>query len=528
MKNKNALLCLPWLIIMSAVFVVCGCDSITGLFNQEDDDTEKAEDEVISASSPGLDCIGYGYDVFLYYPNPDAVKYEVLDVEKLLTDKKIYKRVLDNSTCSESFGSSFEEYSDSYATKGGISGSYSYYSASIKYNFSSSSLSSKYYSYGTISTDINKSKLYLTNGADYASLRDYITGDFDAYLNTADPNDDNADYIFTNYGTHVLTGIILGARMDWSMEAKKTSSYSTSSVGIDAYAKYEYKTLFSSASVSASLSESEQESAKKDYSDTATKTYVLGGASEYGTSNPKDNASYMAWIETVADNPVFCNVSTTGGVVPIYELAKDAARREFLKGKYEAYAKGKEIKIDADAAYTCIIDFYVSTLESGNDGAVKDYEGRKYFLIDQDLNEGAGGNDVYLYACYGKSDGSSGMVPISQIGIVLDDDADDAAGDLPDGWIRRYADLNSGASGDYINLIFYRSANELPITNVYVHDQTDGTRTYPGSHDSETYQNIGYEETKRYVDGGTHDHADLNKEAGGDYIFLYYSKGIVD
>ena len=86
---------------------------------------------------------------------------------------------------------------------------------------------------------------------------------------------------------------------------------------------------------------------------------------------------------------------------------------------------------------------------------------------------------------------------------------------LEQGWRNAGLDLNSGAGGAFVYLL-YKTSNDngssgTPVTDVYLmikdsypHDQTimQGGRTY------------------HLVDGGH----DFNKDAGGDFIYLYYTK----
>lgn len=86
---------------------------------------------------------------------------------------------------------------------------------------------------------------------------------------------------------------------------------------------------------------------------------------------------------------------------------------------------------------------------------------------------------------------------------------------LEQGWRNAGLDLNSDAGGDFVYLLYKTSddngSSGTPVTDVYLmikdsypHDQTimQGGRTY------------------HLVDGGH----DFNKGAGGDYIYLYYTK----
>ena len=494
---------------------------------------DSTTDEVITASSPGLDCIGYGYDVMGEYANTVGVKLKILDVDSLLSDKKIYKRKIENSTCSSCSGSTFSEYSSAFNTKNSMSGNYSYYSGSIKVNFTQSSLSSSSYSYATVYTDINKSRLYLSDMADIEDLRNYVDSGFDKYLNPDNDEENNTDDLFKYYGTSVLTDIYLGARMEYNMSAEKTSTSGSSSIDIDAFAKAEFKSLFSSSSISVSTTTDDISSFTKNYGTISTIIHALGGASEYSASldsnktsyDPTDTA-YSSWTASVADNAVFCDIGSNG-VLPVYELAKTEARRDFLKTKYEKYAAANSITVTDTpdtSVYTCIVDVLVI---SGTQANTLTKDSRQYYCINQDLNEGAGGDDVRIYVCYGKSDGSTykGFTPVTNFAIAYDDDKDDAIDDVASSYTLCSTDLNDDAGGDYMYLCYERSSSGTPITGIYVYDSTDKDKQYPYSKDTDTIKNLEYSTVPRMLNKCCFESSgsgiDLNEDARGDYIYLY-------
>jgi hypothetical protein len=501
-----------------------------------DTDDSSSIDGVITASSPGLDCIGCGYDVMGEYANTKGVKLKILDVDSLLADKKIYKRKIENSTCSSCSGSTFSEYSSAFNTKNSISGNYSYYSGSIKVNFSQSSLSSSSYSYVTVYTDIDKSRLYLSDMADIDDLRNYVDSGFDKYLNPQNDEEDNTDHLFENYGTSVLTDIYLGARMEYNTSAKKTSTSGSSSIDIDAYAKAEFKTLFSSSSISVSTTTDDLSSFTKNYGSISTIIHVLGGASEYITSldsntssDPTDTA-YSSWIASVADNVVFCGIGSNG-VLPIYELAKTDARRNYLKTKYEEYVAANSITVTDTAdtsVYTCIVDVFVI---SGTTANTVQKDSRQYYCINQNLNEGAGGGDVRIYVCYGKSDGSTykDFAPITNFAIAYDSHSSSGAyGDVASTYTCcSNTDLNYKAGGDYMYLCYERSSTGTPITGIYVCNFTDKDKYYPYSYNTAKIKELTYSNVPRMWKGMSCESSEinLNRNAGGDYIYLYQTTG---
>ncbi len=94
-----------------------------------------------------------------------------------------------------------------------------------------------------------------------------------------------------------------------------------------------------------------------------------------------------------------------------------------------------------------------------------------------------------------------------------------------DGWTLDVKDLNAGASGDYIFLLYRTEIcddgyNHGYITDVYI--KTGSSAPDELTHNRRTYR-------LAVCDGGTNfteSHGDLNRGAGGDYIRLYYTRDL--
>jgi hypothetical protein len=256
---------------------------------------------------------------------------------------------------------------------------------------------------------------------------------------------------------------------------------------------------------------------------------VIGGKSEYG-QNIQNDGDYQDWINSIDENPVFSNVNSNG-VMPIWELIDDEDKAALLEANFTEWAAEKSLDISPTS--TCVIDLYAT---SGDKGNTYDRNGYKYHKVDQDLNEGAGGDYIYLYVCYGNSDGTSGRAPISHIAVAYDADQADAFDDIPSNWTRVDHDLNKnvGSHSDYVYLCYYRDENYeyTPVTNVYVLDDSDNDKTYPHDHDTQAYKDLGYSRIKRMLDGNTNnsDTTDLNRKAGtgSHFLYLYYTTEPVD
>ena len=90
------------------------------------------------------------------------------------------------------------------------------------------------------------------------------------------------------------------------------------------------------------------------------------------------------------------------------------------------------------------------------------------------------------------------------------------------GWTPIDKDLNAGcgSGSDYIHLLYKTSSSntssEMPITDFYISNEYKASITYQGR----TYYPVPYKGSSSFEDS----HGDLNNNAGGDFIFLYYSE----
>lgn len=118
-----------------------------------------------------------------------------------------------------------------------------------------------------------------------------------------------------------------------------------------------------------------------------------------------------------------------------------------------------------------------------------------------DLNKGAGGK--YLYLCYKKEESETGIVDIQIV--------NGKGAGTPSGYIKCPKDLNGGAGGDYLYLA-YRIGNapessRFGFTEINVIDH-------------------GKDEIRSAPDGYCLKEYDLNKGAGGNYIYITYKNAL--
>ena len=455
------------------------------------------DDEILGE----MQFLGRGYDVFGNYADPLALKAEVLDFDSMKAARLIEQTKLETSDFRTIEGVTANEYMSELSERAGVSGSYAGFSGSVEVNFSESHYRYSEYSFATVQTLIKKHSARITLDTTVATLKGYLTDNATQALNdpTVAPED-----VFDVYGTHVLRGIIIGGRLDYNVSANMSQVSSAKSIGV--FAEAGYDGAFSASVSSETVSTEEMSS----FNSTRKKSLkVYGGSSEYGQYIiNEDEQGYEPWIESIGDNPVFCDFDASAPVVPIWEFCATTERADELEAGYPAYAEARALGTST-LPRLCIVDIKIvgsSTPSPTPDG---------FYVIPQDLNENAGGD--YIYVAYKTAlDTSTSPAPVTGIQIVNTDFGEwPLAGAIqPVG----FKDLNEDAGGDYIYLYFFRQAGASPIRSICTQN-SDG-KVYYG-------MPTGVSQTKgdQIYTMDTHD---LNEDAGGDYIYIGWSFDYVD
>jgi hypothetical protein len=455
----------------------------------------------------GMDVVGKGYDIFDTFADRTKVKEPVLDVASLNAAGRIENIALESSTYESISGTDISTYSSSLMMDIGISGSYMGFSGSIKTAFSQSRYTSSDYSYSTVKIDTSKYALVITDRHMVSALKDYLASPFSERLNNVDYT---PEVLFLTYGTHVMTGIIVGARLDYNVSALTSTITGGKSIGV--FAEASYKQALMNVAVTASgvsAAEFSTYAASEE-----RKLRAFGGSSEYAISIAT-KSDYDSWLQSIAANPVFCNYYPDS-LIPIWEFCDDADRRNEIETAFQTWAEDRKIlQVTVPVVKKAITGINVYNQDLGDS---QDIGGVRYYKIYQDLNEGASGKFIYIYAAIGLDDGS-GLPPITA--LKLWDSTDEPSNQPSLSFTMINQDLNQGADGDYIFLYYSTSPSEgAPIRALCLYDATDNTRDYSKNASStQIYSDVPNTAGCRQ---------DLNEGASGDYIYLMYSRNLID
>lgn len=307
----------------------------------------------------GMEVLGSGYNVTGNYADVADVKAVVLDLAALGGSNLLRQVRYERATYHVVSGETSHDYQRGLSAAVQLSGSGFGFSGALRTSFKQDRYESRHYSFATVRSVIRKHGLRVALSVSPAELRAYLTPAAAAAIN--DPSIDPGD-LFDTFGTHVLTGIIVGGRLDYSASANM--SFEKQDRSIDVYARASFKNVFASASIEAQATDNLSWS---EYSATEERHLeVYGGRSEYGQYIMNEGV-YESWIESVEENSVFMDFESTG-LVGLHELADDPARRAELEAAWDTYAEARGITLLA--AGTLVSNF------------AEDHEGWRYYNAD--------------------------------------------------------------------------------------------------------------------------------------------------
>lgn len=448
---------------------------------------------------PGVEAIGAGYDPFLHYACADSITVQLFDwdlatTKSITIDGNTYQvpsmvDVQSNNTYNytEAYGDSINVYQSSLATSVEASGGYNFFSGSLSVEYNTQSLTQSENAFTRIQQSITLWSLRLQLPAE--ELRNLLLPSFRKFLDDLPQTDAAAADLFNRYGSHYLTGIVMGGRAVLSSATDKMQV--NQSYSINETAKASYKSLTGQLSASEQVKYQQSIDSFNYYSD--SEESVLGGSQATRAFDGKDG--FTAWAASVADAPDFVNFVSTIPMDAIWRLCATEQQAAFLENYYStvwAPERSQSYQLYAD---------YVDSLVviSGSDSNIMPPTG--YTKIPYDLNKGAHGK--YLYLCYHKASyqafGNNKQC-IDSLVISYGKDAQP-----PAGYTKLPQDLNEGAGGDYVYLCYRQTdwANDIAIKDV----------TVIGGGNANVPAPYGYEKVP----------GDLNKGAHGEYIYLCYS-----
>ncbi len=309
--------------------------------------------EVVDPATPGYQQLGSGYDVFTAYADAEFVKNKILDLEALNRDARLVQFPVDKFSVAQFQGTTISDYVSSLSISAGLSGSYGFFSGSINSTMAQMASVTTEWSFATVQIKHRVHGLSVVK-MQPAELRGYLLSDF-----AEDINNSNLDpvLLFDMYGTHVIGKLVVGGRLDYNLSALVTNQQQKQNIGV--YAEAKFDSGFSSIDLNTSF----------DYS-TYRSQYVSNEDFNLSSVGGQGHASrvwtdgdYTEWVDTVWQNPVFCDFGADPWLIPIWELADgdctQGSRCWQIQEAYKVYAQSQHIDIPG-ASRDVLVDIAVT------------------------------------------------------------------------------------------------------------------------------------------------------------------------
>ncbi len=333
--------------------------------------------------------LGRGYDVFGEYASVESLKYPVLDIDRLVADGVVERIRLDKGINYQTAAKNIKKYSEKMTADTRVSGDYLFFSGSVSTNFDSERTKKLDTYFSTYSYLVQKYGVYINQPE--VDLKDYILPTVKDYIN--DSSNSPSD-VFANYGHYILVDSVSGGRIDHSISAEAKASTSYENFKLATKASFDAVVFGTDAALS-------YQNVKNKSEFDATKDERLtsqGGAMTLNLSQFKnDKQALQNWEATLEDNGTLVAFGKTGarGLVPIWELCDSATRQRELKDAFKIL-NDQKVLADKWPSEQYIGDIKFVADKTADGARKKCLTG--YYLIDMDLNKGAGG--YYVYLCY--------------------------------------------------------------------------------------------------------------------------------
>ncbi|PAJ72069.1 hypothetical protein CJF42_23240 [Pseudoalteromonas sp. NBT06-2] len=485
---------------------------------------------------PGVEALGAGYDIFGDIASPKSIIVQLFNWQKdnstpvlfnqdYVIPQQVDAHQQDGSLYSSVSGMTIHDYQKNLSVSIAAEGETGWFSGSINNDFNSESAVNAENQFSRIEQTITLWSLAVR--PDYAKLRsllypgvlkdiDNITihkknhkkNVFEKIESKLSADDKTKlkkekkekkereaayDRLFNKYGSHFLSGIIMGGKTIFSSSTNKIAVKESSSNEMVAKAAYQ--------SLTGQLSAEAQTKYKKSINsfkkNSSSKHSVYGGKGIEATKVfSSDLNDFYAWTETVRTSPDFIDFMQKNGLTGIWELCKHTKDRDAMHRYYT------EVWLPAQTRKNQVLSNYIDDIIviQGNSSKVDVPAG--YSKINTDLNKGAGGD--YVYLCYHTQAVNSEDLqgnPYCITGLTTIKGKEKA----PKGFTKLSVNLNADAGGKHIYFCIKKEPynDTLSIKDLRVIKGDNPNISAP------------YEFTKIKQN--------LIEDAGGDYIYACYS-----
>lgn len=301
---------------------------------------------LVSTADAKFNLLGYGYNLLGEYSNARSATYKVIDVDRLDAEQTGRVEIIPTQGQDSRLqnGINAEDYAKGISGSLEVTRGFKLFPLTIKAAFrDSSSLSTKYV-YSSYSILVKQRTYKFAAGAEL--LRNYVTPAFTMDVQNATPAE-----LISRYGTHILSDILLGAKLDlmYQAQTRNEDRIKAASGGINAGVKgvftIDVKGAENSTYASRNFSQMlHYRTVGGDPTRALIGDIYLGN--DPNQTVPKINVSSWQESATLANSELI--EINEKGLIPIYELIADPAKRAAVAAYVNQYMIDNQIKSSTD------------------------------------------------------------------------------------------------------------------------------------------------------------------------------------
>lgn len=285
--------------------------------------------------------LGSGYDVTKSYAVESSTGNQVIDVYQLVND--IESTPTPFQDYKENYGENAYEYAKNVTTKVDLGGTFSLFKQSITASFNGSLTSNNKfdgkYIYGSYHLLI-KQKRYKFKTPTASNLKNYLTPQFTQAVQTMTPQE-----IVQYYGTHILTDIYTGGKLDVMFRSETTNENrkNASEVGVKVSALNIFNiNVNNNVDTSSASKNFNRTLSYRSYGGDPTKSLL--GTISMDQSTPSVNIAN--WQSSCTpENSVFVDIAEQG-VLKLYDLVDDPIKKASLKAYIDQYLIDNQVQME--------------------------------------------------------------------------------------------------------------------------------------------------------------------------------------
>jgi hypothetical protein len=333
LKNQSPIRTVLTTIAFSLLFTIAGCKKNDAFQDNPSKKTRPARPR--SAADGVNDLLGYGYDITGEYGNSSASRFAVINIAALQralpsrVEWDFAKRQAGKLTSGENATSYLDKLT---LTMDGTFG-FKAFSGTIKSSFSSTDVFSAKYVYSSFDLLMQQKRGKMSGGP--SLLKQYLHPSF-----LWDIEFESPEFIVSAYGTHVLTDITLGAKLNimYRSETNNTQRERASQIGLDVNVPKVFN-------LSVGLSYTYTQKETEDNFSQALHYKTIGGnpsrslIGDIPVGNNPPTVDITSWQQSCTfDNAEMIDFNNQA-LIPLYEFIDDPVKKQAVKNYISDYIK---------------------------------------------------------------------------------------------------------------------------------------------------------------------------------------------